>query len=417
MTDIVIFRIIIFILAVVIVVSRRPDALFNAQFYAEDGTVWYANAYNLGAINSLLLPYAGYLTLIQRLGAALSQIFPLVCAPLLFNIIAIFIQILPVLFITSSRFSALIPNIKARLFLAFVYLALPNSAEIHANLTNTQWHLAVLAYMVVAAAPGHSITWRCFDMAVILLSALSGPYCFLLTPLAGIRWWLRREQWTLFLLSGLCAGMVAQGKTMFLNNHPAHEAVQMPLGTALELLASIVAGQVFLSALIGKSGYAWLVSTHVWSAVLVIGVILTGFAMCFYALSKAPLELKLFIVFATLILGSALVTPLARGAELQPFWEAMKYPGLGQRYFFIPMLAVVTTLIWMVGRQSSRSFRVAATVALSCMVLGIMLDWHHPAFTDLNFKDYANKYVESPKGAKVTIPTHPPGWSMELIKH
>ncbi|NET62611.1 MAG: hypothetical protein F6K47_42925 [Symploca sp. SIO2E6] len=146
-------RCLILFIAVAIVVSRRPDVVFNAQFYAEDGRVWYADAYNLGAIPSLFLPYAGYLTTIQRLGGAVSQIFPFLWAPLVFNLIAIIIQILPAILITSSRFSVLIPNRYSRLFLAFLYLALPNSIEIHANLTNTQWHLAIVAYLVVAATP------------------------------------------------------------------------------------------------------------------------------------------------------------------------------------------------------------------------------------------------------------------------
>ena len=417
MTKLAPFRIIIFILAFVIVVARRPDALFNAQFYAEDGPVWYADAYNRGGIKTLLIPYAGYLTFIQRLGAAFSQNFPLIWAPLIFNLIAIVIQILPVFFITSSRFSELIPNIKTRLFLGFLYLALPNSFEIHANLTNTQWHLAVLAYMVVVAKPSNYNMWRCFDILVILLSAFSGPYCLLLTPLAAIHWWLRRERWSLFLLLGLSTGILAQAKNLLLTSHSGHESMPIPLGTAVELLARLLAGQIFLGALIGKSGYAWLVSTHLWTNVLVIVVILTGFIVCLYALSNAPLELRLFIVFAALILGSALALPLARGTELQAFWGAMQSPGLGQRYYFIPMVAFVTTLVWMVGQQTHRQLRLVAALSLSCMLLGIISDWHHPAFTDLNFKEYANEFVESPKGTKVKIPINPPGWFMELTKH
>jgi hypothetical protein len=417
MTELVPLRIIMFTIAFTLVVARRPDALFNAQFYAEDGTVWYADAYNRGAITTLLVPYAGYLTFIQRLGAALSQNFPLMWAPLIFNLIAIVIQILPALFITSSRFSKLIPNIKSRLFLGFLYLALPNSFEIHANLTNTQWHLAVLAYMVVAAKPSNCNMWRCFDILVILLSALSGPYCLLLTPVAVISWWLRRERWSLFLLLGLGTCILIQAKNLFFTTHPAQESVPISLSTAVELLARILAGQIFLGSLLGKNGYAWLISTHLWSNVWVIVTLLYGFIVCLYALSKAPLELRLFIVFATLVLGSALALPIARGIELRAFWGAMQSPGLGQRYYFIPMVAFVTTLVWMVGKQTHRQLRLVAALSLSCMVFGIILDWHHPAFIDFKFKEYANKFIESPKGTKVTIPVNPSGWSMELTKH
>lgn len=37
------------VVGVVIVISRRPDAVTNAQFWAEDGKYWFAAAYNHGA--------------------------------------------------------------------------------------------------------------------------------------------------------------------------------------------------------------------------------------------------------------------------------------------------------------------------------------------------------------------------------
>ena len=40
----------------VLIVARRPDALFNPQFYAEDGKYFYAQAYNLGGLHALTIP-------------------------------------------------------------------------------------------------------------------------------------------------------------------------------------------------------------------------------------------------------------------------------------------------------------------------------------------------------------------------
>jgi hypothetical protein len=44
-----------------IVIMRRPDAVLSPQFWAEDGKIWFANAHNLGALHSLVLPQNGYL--------------------------------------------------------------------------------------------------------------------------------------------------------------------------------------------------------------------------------------------------------------------------------------------------------------------------------------------------------------------
>ena len=75
---------------------RRPDALLNAQFWAEDGAFWYADAYNAGPWISLFQPENGYFQTISRLVAGISLLFPLRDAPLFFNVAAITIQALPV---------------------------------------------------------------------------------------------------------------------------------------------------------------------------------------------------------------------------------------------------------------------------------------------------------------------------------
>ncbi|MGA7937436.1 MAG: hypothetical protein WCA35_28050, partial [Kovacikia sp.] len=70
-------HLLVFLIAFALLVLRQPGSVFNAQFWAEDGTIFYANAYNLGAIHSLFLPYAGYLCFVQRLVASFIQLFPL----------------------------------------------------------------------------------------------------------------------------------------------------------------------------------------------------------------------------------------------------------------------------------------------------------------------------------------------------
>src|SRR5688572_28586834 len=81
-----------------ILVSHRPDAVLTPQFWAEDGTLWYPQAYEEGAA-SLWKPYNGYFHLVPRLVALVSQAFPLEYAPLAFNLVALGIQLLPALFI------------------------------------------------------------------------------------------------------------------------------------------------------------------------------------------------------------------------------------------------------------------------------------------------------------------------------
>jgi hypothetical protein len=100
------FQFALFLLAFLVAFSHRPDTLLNAQFWAEDGTFWYADAYNLG-FHSLIMPEAGYLHTVARLVALFALFFPLSVAPLIMNLCALAVQILPVNVFLSSRFSAI----------------------------------------------------------------------------------------------------------------------------------------------------------------------------------------------------------------------------------------------------------------------------------------------------------------------
>lgn len=403
------FHLIVFFIAFAIVVSRRLDALFNPQFWAEDGTFWYAQAYNQGILPSLFLPHTGYLQTISRLTASVAQFFPLAFAPLIFNVLAIAIQILPVNLVISSRYSALIPTLKSRLLLGLVYLGLPNSYEINANITNAQWHLALLACMVVLAAPSRLLIWRCFDVGVVVISALSGPFAILLTPIAAIRWWFQRQKWLFLILILLATGALIQCLTLLQQTRTVSQ-----IGASPKLFFKILAGQVFLSSLFGQTGYERIMPKH--SLYLPLSVLICGVGLLvlLYALFKAPLELRLFIIFAGSIFITALASPVASMA--MPQWEALWLPGTGGRYWFMPMLAFVTTLIWLLSVKKPYNFRRVAIVALTIMIFGIALDWTYPPFADFKFGEYANKFAAAPQGSKVIIPINPPGWKMELIK-
>jgi hypothetical protein len=50
-----IFHVIVFLSAFLLIFSRRPDAVLNAQFFAEDGQRWFADAYQMG-FRCLLIP-------------------------------------------------------------------------------------------------------------------------------------------------------------------------------------------------------------------------------------------------------------------------------------------------------------------------------------------------------------------------
>lgn len=398
------------VVSFLIIFSRRPDAILNPQFWAEDGKVWFADAYNHGAIYSFFTPVAGYYQTISRLVAVFAQIFPLGYAPLIFNLAAISVKILVVNFLLSSRLSSLIPNISGRILIAFVYLAMPHSHETNANLTNAQWHLALLSFLIIVATPSDKTLWKIFDFAIVLISALSGPFCLLLLPIAAIKWWKTREKWTIILLVILAVGSTIQISSILTTTRPS----QQPLGATFGLFLKIIGGHWFVSSIVGEKIYYRIINYSLWNEGIAFFVNLVGFGLLIYAFIKSKLELRLLIIFSFMICFGAMASP-AISSEV-PQWTAMWLSGYGSRYWLIPIFCYLICLCFL-AKNAEFSFVRYISVALLVLALGgIAADWKYPRFKNLEFQKFALEFENSPVGEEVSIPINPDPWDMRLVK-
>ena len=184
----------LFLFTCLVVFSRRPDAVLRPQFWAEDGRVFFEDAYNVGWSESLFRPYGGYFHAVPRLGAAVALLGPLFAAPLVLNAIAIALQALPVNLLLSRQ-SDVWGSFRYRSVMAGVYLALPNCKELYANITNSQCLLALSAFLILATSPRKSVVGGIFGAIFLMLFGLSGPYCILLLPIALFLAWKRHNRW------------------------------------------------------------------------------------------------------------------------------------------------------------------------------------------------------------------------------
>src|SRR5665811_919818 len=204
------FHLLFFIFAFFILYSRRTEVLLNPQFWGEDGAAWFANAYNFGVWKSLFLVQDGYFQTLSRIVAIVSLVFPIVLAPLIFNFSALIIQVLPASFFLSSRFDGLLPSFHSRFLIASFYLFLPNTAEIQGNITNVQWFLALLAFMILIASRSDRKSWKIFDLFFLILAGLSGPFSIFLLPIAFLLWFNQKQKQHLQNLSIVFATAMVQ---------------------------------------------------------------------------------------------------------------------------------------------------------------------------------------------------------------
>ena len=392
-------------LVALLVFSRDPSLILHAQFYAEDGFVWYANAYNFGWLHSLSLPEGGYLNTLQRLVAGLALWVPLQWAPLVMALAGLLIQVLPVPILLSSRCRSWGP-LSIRCVYAAIYVALPNTYEIHVVLTNAQWHFALALALLTFASPPESWVGRAGDLLLFLVGAVSGPFCILLSPLAAFYGWRRGQLWSYVLAGVLAAGAALQLWALL----HAPSRVKVPLGATPMLFLKLLGGHVFLGALAGSNLLAGGKSLSAVSLVLLADVI--GLIVLLYSVRFAPLTMKLFIVLCGLLFVASLRAPLAQPNE--SLWLVLTHAS-SARYWFLPMLAFLWSAVWCAAFTQLRTMRVLCVSLLVVSLFGACRNWNYLPFEDQNFAQSVKKFNEAKPGDAVTIPVYPNHF-MQLVK-
>ena len=369
--------------------------MLHANFWAED-EVWYSDAYNDGW-HSLLQPHAGYLQLIPRLVALFAQHAPLRWAPTVFNAFALIFQVLPPALLLTRRFGIATFPADARRLLALLYVTMPNTGEVLINLTNSQWHLAVTAFLLMFSKPSVSKGGHIVELIAVFVVGLTGPFCIPLAIVAliGRLSPICKVADSLNVLS--CVPIiVSAGMQISLLILGTSNRSSAPLGVDAVTLLRILAWQVFVGAIVGTNILYHLSLYRSWAALLSVPVVV-GSA---YLLSRViGQQVSLFayaLLFGGLMLSASLAEPQVSLSSSQ--WDILAQPGSGTRYFFIPMFVWLSGLVILLGDKSRLYRQLAATLVVASL-FGAIADAARdarPAKT--NFDAEAALFEVSPVG-------------------
>jgi hypothetical protein len=393
-----------FVLAFLAIFSRLPGALLHPQFFAEDGWIWFQQAYNQHWWPTLFLAYEGHLQTLPRLVAGLTLWFPLQWAPLIMNLAGAVMQALPVTALLARRSTTWGP-LRLRILMVALYLAIPDAAEVHVVLTDAMWHFALLQALLAFSTP--PLTWRgrLVDNVVFAIGCISGPFCILLLPCVLLYWWLRRQRWTLVAIVWMALGSVIQ----VLNILHTVRAPGAPLGVTPVRLLRILAGSIFLDSLIGSGGPSLPI------AFLLVAAIV-GLAVMAWACFGAPLALRLYVLFAALVLMASLHDPLLLPSAT-PRWEVLAHaPGI--RYWFLPSLMFLWSAAWCALRGRTQLVRYVGWGAVILVLIGVVRKWEYSPWPQGHFSADAAHFNTLQPGEHMTFTIYDPGGrTMELVKH
>jgi hypothetical protein len=401
-----------------VIAARRPDLVTHPQFWAEDGMVWYAHAHNHPGWYNFIAPYGGYLQTFPRIAGALSRVAGLASGPLVMMLLALLVQAAVPAFLLSERLAWIAPRLWHRALLALLLVSAPNLNEVHANVTNSQVHLAMLAFLVLLAEPPPRRGWRVFDAVTLLLSGLSGPFCLVLVPVAALGLWRWRDGWSLARLGWLLGAAALQGAVL-LGRRPSARGTPTALGNgaSLDNLLDILGGQIFLGSLVGVWNYATLhAGTLAQQPWLMIVAAIAGLAFVVRAAWVSDsLALRALLLFAALHLTAALASPIILGDR--PKWELLQMPGAGQRYYYFATIAFVATIVATLCRDPRRTMRIVAGVLLAILVLvGVRSDWHIPPHPDLDWPAQVRRFEALPRRERMTFEIVPAPFTMTLVR-
>jgi hypothetical protein len=404
----------IFLFAFAVIVSRRPEAIFHAQPYAEDGHVWYADAYNLGWWPALFHTWTGYFITLPRLAASLSLLVPFAWFPLTLNLIAISFQALPVNLLLSER-SAAWGDPRFRCLLAAMYLILPNCGEVGNGITDANYLVGLSAFLLLVASPPKSAVGKVCDICILLVLGLSAVFCIFLFPIAVFLVWRNREFqdrkfWTRVQLGVITLSCAVQSYALLFLAPAAR--THRAFGASPALFVRLLSGHVYLATLLGSNDVATRAGNGILIFLSVVAIL--GSILVVFCLFQSSLAMKMFLLFSGMLFAASLIAPVEWGRPDMPVWQVMA-ASPNHRYWFFPTLAFAWCLLWCY-RNSRRFLKIASGVLLLIMFIGVARDWHHRAFADVHFAESVKRFEAAPAGAVVVIPESPNGWQMTLVK-
>ena len=172
---------------------------------AEEGSVYFANAYKFGFMYSIIFVdfKSGYLNLWANISGIISNIFDLKIAPLISNYLALIPKLL-IIYVALFCNSFLLKKLEHKfLFCLLVFLSPLNVPEIWMNSINSQIFFSILAFTIIFI----NFNDRSINNFYLILAGLTGIYSCILTPLYFFKYYIYRikQDFLHFIILSCCS--------------------------------------------------------------------------------------------------------------------------------------------------------------------------------------------------------------------
>lgn len=197
-----------------------------------------------------------------------------------------------------------------------------------ATITESQWVLALSAFLLIVASVQNSRKARTFDFFILLLCALTGPFCILLLPISLLFLTInRQDRWRRGAPLLLGAGALIQAGSLLLHASGRGHAA---LGANPEWLIRILGGQIVMGTLLGSNPLAVTTSLAFLACVIAVSV-----AMISVSARHFPLALQTLLVFSAMTFALSLASPIAFPPSGMTVWQLLAHSSGTHYWFFV----------------------------------------------------------------------------------
>jgi hypothetical protein len=169
----------------VLTAIRFPNAFRHGRFWAEEGSLFYANAWSLPWWQALAFSHSGYLNLVANFAGLLAYLVPVAAAPHVSSGVALIVHCCPAILVAFAPDAWL--QKRAVLLAALLLIATPpGTEEVWLNAINSQFILTLCAGVILGLETRNGAL-GVFQKSLLWLASLTGPGSWCLVPLFFLR--------------------------------------------------------------------------------------------------------------------------------------------------------------------------------------------------------------------------------------
>ena len=401
---------------------RRPDAVLNAQPWAEDGRLLLQGAI-YHSWDALSFHVVDYLFIIPVIVATLSlYAVGLTHAPLLMNLTAILIPVLIGVYFASKQFRFIIKNDLLRGFCSLFIVLIPGKFmfEPYHNITNIQSFIPIFVVLFVSYLlfryddfKQKSIFEKSIFAVILSLIFLTGPVSHVMLPffLFVIFRELKNSRKIKTIIPIIIPTIVLISHMIFFifNRTSSENTLALNQGElqlnsifiAFTNMFTIITTQLFYHPYLQFNNYFG-------SLAYIIPITIVFFIL--YKIIKNKSKLDLFLLFSFLVFPLAYV--ITRPFLLDNFSDLFSNR-TNARYFVIPMIFVLISLVRQFNSTKSRIMILVFFIFLIIIIINVISGFEIREMTDLDWKTTSKIFV--PGGnSTCSIPINP-GRSMDVL--